>query len=121
MLYLSLFLCSKFAIAIAVLSGKVASYQHNHIPDSTEDLEGKQLDSSNSKRTDIKQLLTRKQAAAPPSCFLIFAAIPVAVSIWICSTRYVEFYHHGIDIKLHQLAPAKCREDQSEIYFAILF
>lgn len=29
---------------------------------------------------------------------LILAALPLCVAVWICSTRYAEFYHFGFDL-----------------------
>ncbi|KAK4634354.1 Lipid phosphate phosphatase 1 [Fulvia fulva] len=43
-------------------------------------------------------LWMRNAAAAPPNYLIIPALLPVAVAVYICSTRYVEFYHFGFDI-----------------------
>lgn len=43
-------------------------------------------------------LSVRNAAAAPPNYLIIPALAPVAVAVWICSTRYAEFYHFGFDI-----------------------
>lgn len=40
----------------------------------------------------------RNQAASPPLHLIIFAGIPVAAAVYICSTRFVEFYHFGFDL-----------------------
>lgn len=40
----------------------------------------------------------RNQAASPPTHLIIFAGIPVAVAVYVCSTRFVEFYHFGFDL-----------------------
>lgn len=37
-------------------------------------------------------------AAAPPNYLLIVALFPVGVAFYICSTRYVQYWHHGFDI-----------------------
>jgi len=43
-------------------------------------------------------IAARNQAAAPPVYLLIFAIIPFFASIYISSTRYSDFKHHGFDI-----------------------
>lgn len=43
-------------------------------------------------------LSVRNAAAAPPNYLILPALTPVAVAVWICSTRYAEFYHFGFDI-----------------------
>lgn len=40
----------------------------------------------------------RQQAAAPPVYLLIFASTPFFVSIFIASSRWFDFRHHGFDI-----------------------
>ncbi|KAF2173257.1 hypothetical protein M409DRAFT_17200 [Zasmidium cellare ATCC 36951] len=40
----------------------------------------------------------RNTAASPPNYLIIPALTPVAVAVYICSTRFVEFYHFGFDI-----------------------
>jgi hypothetical protein len=42
-------------------------------------------------------IAARNQAAAPPVYLLVFAIIPFA-SIYVSSTRYSDFKHHGFDI-----------------------
>lgn len=43
-------------------------------------------------------LSVRNAAASPPNYLIIPALTPVAVAVWICSTRYAEFFHFGFDI-----------------------
>jgi hypothetical protein len=43
-------------------------------------------------------IAARNQAAAPPVYLLIFAIIPFFAAIYISSTRYSDFRHHGFDI-----------------------
>jgi hypothetical protein len=40
----------------------------------------------------------RRQAAAPPLYLLIIAVVPIGTAIYISSTRYSDFRHHGFDI-----------------------
>jgi len=43
-------------------------------------------------------IAARNQAAAPPVYLLVFAIIPFFASVYIASTRYSDFRHHGFDI-----------------------
>ena len=43
------------------------------------------------------------QAAAPPVYLLALAFIPVGTAIYISSTRYSDFKHHGFDIIIGSL------------------
>ena len=43
-------------------------------------------------------IAARNQAAAPPVYLLVFAIIPFFASIYIASTRWSDFRHHGFDI-----------------------
>jgi hypothetical protein len=43
-------------------------------------------------------IAARNQAAAPPVYLLVFAIIPFFASIYISSTRWSDFRHHGFDI-----------------------
>ena len=40
----------------------------------------------------------RSQAAAAPTYLIIFPLIPICAAIYISTTRYSDFYHHGFDI-----------------------
>lgn len=71
--YLALFLCAKLAITIPFLN-----YQNM---DRNEQL-----------------VKPRKQAAAPPTYLIVFPLISIGAAIYISSTRYSDFMHHGFDI-----------------------
>ena len=45
-----------------------------------------------------EQASLRTQAAAPPMYLILFPAIPVGAAIYISSTRYSDFWHHGFDV-----------------------
>lgn len=47
---------------------------------------------------DDEIIAARNQAAAPPVYLLVIAVIPFFASIYIASTRYSDFRHHGFDI-----------------------
>lgn len=73
MTYLALFLCAKLAVTIPFLN------YHN--------LGGVQ-----------PKIPTRRQAAAPPLHLIVFPLIPICLAIYVSSTRYSDFMHHGFDI-----------------------
>ena len=112
MLYLSLFMCSKFAIAIPFLppyttsqvAGISGSEDHQLLPlsregrYSSEDTQDKSFDSRHSVATNSQHTPIRNRAAAPPNHLIIVAFIPIGIAIWITSTRFVEYYHFGFDV-----------------------
>ena len=111
LLYLSFFLCSKFAIAIPYLPSQQSAHSsslhqtnehellplhHNRDRESTE--ESRKHSDTTLGRNNIHHMSIWNQAAAPPNHLIIVAFIPVAVALYISSTRFVEFFHHGFDI-----------------------
>jgi len=120
LVYLSLFLASKLSITIPFLSPQAysrsasafmafpsrqqgysspagqhigdASYKHSY--HSTGEID------SYIGRTghDDVEIAGRNQAAAPPLYLLAIAFIPTAVAVYIASTRYSDFMHHGFDV-----------------------
>ena len=107
--YLSLFLCSKFAIAIPYLP-----LQRNAVINSAADpMSGdtEMLPMHRSERSDSKssgqplpvprpesQLPLYNSAATPPNYGLLIVLIPLGVATYIASTRYTEFWHFGFDV-----------------------
>ena len=112
MLYLSLFLCSKFAIAIpflpnhttSQLAGSPTSENHHLLPMtregrySTDDPQDQHYDTRDSHLIGKEDIPIRNRAAAPPNHLIIIAFIPIGIAIWVTSTRFVEFYHFGFDM-----------------------
>jgi membrane-associated phospholipid phosphatase len=113
LLYLTLFLCSKFAIAIPHLPLTLpASSPRPQQPENDHELLPLHANRARGESMDTKRefddagpatvtadpLSLRNAAAAPPNYLIIPALTPVAVAVWICSTRYAEFYHFGFDI-----------------------
>ena len=47
---------------------------------------------------DDAVIAARNQAAGPPVYLLVIAVLPSFASIYIASTRYSDFRHHGFDI-----------------------
>ncbi|KAK4560444.1 hypothetical protein LTR86_005640 [Recurvomyces mirabilis] len=111
LLYLTLFLCSKFSIAIPYLpiqpSGPraVSPQTQGHgalLPlheqrGGSED-EHKTDDTSAAERDNVRPVDIRGLAATPPNHLVVLAFVPIGVAIYICSTRYAQFYHHGFDV-----------------------
>jgi len=105
LLYLTLFICSKFAIAIPFLPP--SSYNQDASRTAVENRQSLSLpthevhdDSSTTSLTrDAAPVVPiRNQAAAPPVYGLILAFLPIFIATYICSTRYSDFRHMGFDI-----------------------
>ena len=113
-MYLSLFLASKFAITIPILAprpySKDNSAYHSAFPSRKQQLSqntvaevtdspNKNLHVSEFKSgTDDSLVAARNQAAAPPLYLLGIAIIPFFAAVYIGSTRFSDFRHHGFDI-----------------------
>lgn len=104
LLYLTLFLCSKFAIAIPFLPPRPYTTDtpvfepspnptHSILPTHHQNPTTKTPSASPPASVPL-----RNQAAAPPAYTLVIALIPICAAIYICSTRYSDFRHHGFDI-----------------------
>ncbi|KAF2019035.1 PAP2-domain-containing protein [Aaosphaeria arxii CBS 175.79] len=109
LLYLTLFLASKFAVAIPFLPPRPFStnpahtsavtpsnLRHNILP-----LHSKSpTDSSVLSRAypDDQIVPIRYQAAAPPVYTLVLILVPIASAIYVVSTRFTDFRHHGFDM-----------------------
>ncbi|OAP54428.1 hypothetical protein AYL99_11529 [Fonsecaea erecta] len=96
LLYLSLFICSKFAVQIPFLSPNAESGRQVSAFDEEEDLLGKE--SINTSSSHQRAYPPRNQAAAPPIYLLIIAFIPIAAAMFISVSRYFDNRHAGIDI-----------------------
>lgn len=84
LLYLSLWLAMKFSVGIPILHSdkmhisKDPSFQRGGIHDEAS--------------------ILRRQNAAPPLYLVAFILIPLAVAIYIATTRYQDGKHHGFDV-----------------------
>ncbi|KAI5369233.1 Putative phosphatidic acid phosphatase type 2/haloperoxidase [Septoria linicola] len=128
LLYLTLYFCSKFGIGLPHLpavftnqqqKGPLPSNDHELLPlhanrargtsyetkreegddsDFTHSSNAHQNQSMSTTTTTSNLLSVRNAAAAPPNYLIIPALLPIAVAVYICSTRWAEFYHFGFDI-----------------------
>jgi membrane-associated phospholipid phosphatase len=119
LIYLSLFLASKLAITIPFLAPRAFSNNYSgysafpsRTAHSRAGLSRRSAGSAGEKVEpspetdsyatpsghDDAEIAARNQAAAPPVYLLVFACIPFFTSIYISSTRYSDFRHHGFDI-----------------------
>ncbi|KAI0136286.1 PAP2 superfamily protein [Xylariales sp. AK1849] len=117
LIYLSFFLASKFAVTIPFVSpagysndsGSVAfptragggnsapykplSHGADEVSAPSDPNVAKQIASHSS-----SVLAVRRQAAAPPIYLLVLTVIPFFAAIFIASSRWFDFRHHGFDI-----------------------
>ncbi|CAI7584163.1 unnamed protein product [Penicillium glandicola] len=76
LIYLTLWLCSKFSVAFPYLPRYPVEDQR-HIDDSTS---------------------VRKRGAAPPVYLMLIAFVPTATASFIAASRWFNYRHHGFDI-----------------------
>lgn len=110
LLYLSLFLASKFSVTIPFLPPRPFSTDPAHnsaVAPSNLRSRATNLSASTNKYTagsesssavDSAVVPLRYQAAAPPLWTVIFVLVPVASAIYITSTRFTDYRHHGFDL-----------------------
>lgn len=92
MTYLTLFICSKFALRVPYL----LSYSHSSTLSNVFSAPNDSPPASEHNPSTITSI--RHQSAAPPVYLLIPALIPIGAAVYISSTRYTDFRHHGFDI-----------------------
>lgn len=100
MLYLTLFLCSKFAIIIPHLPANSLSpsSSSDYAPDQLPLHEATGSTYPHAPDPNSRKLSVRDIAASPPNHLIIVAFLPLAVALFICASRFFDFYHHGLDI-----------------------
>jgi membrane-associated phospholipid phosphatase len=112
LLYVSLFLCAKFAISIPYLP--LVSNGAQVMPNAPNDIELLPLhnppptQSSSQTKSDDSAVTNQapppislpiyNQSAAPPNHVLLLVLVPLGVATYISSTRYTEFWHFGFDV-----------------------
>ena len=115
LIYLSLFIASKLTVAIPFLGARPYSRDASHLaafPSRNEEIQqrnhialadpDKGVSTLNAELSPYGRneaiVSSRYQAAALPVYLLVFAIIPVFVSIYIASTRWSDFKNYGFDI-----------------------
>lgn len=119
LIYLTLFIASKFAITIPWLAPTVSDTGHSEssaFPSralqhraTEESYELNDRTSSNQENPNgdvpttpgqhVRHVLAaRRTAAAPPLYLLLIAAIPTFVSVFVAGSRWPDYRHHGFDI-----------------------
>ena len=103
--YFALYLCSKFAIKLPSPFPYFST--HDNVPPSVTSvpITGNAGDHTSGEKSphamSVGQASIRSfrdEAAAPPTYLLILPLIPISVAIYISSTRFSDFRHHGFDI-----------------------
>lgn len=96
LLYLSLFICAKFAVQIPFLLPHSHSHRSESMIDQREpddDDLGKDVAGQRRARHP-----PRNQAAGPPIYLLIVAFVPIATAMFISISRWFDYRHDGFDI-----------------------
>ncbi|ETS01703.1 acid phosphatase/Vanadium-dependent haloperoxidase [Trichoderma reesei RUT C-30] len=111
LLYLSLFLASKFAVTMpfvatgthshnqevhAAFPSRLGSAVEQYDDDATVPMTGKGANPTIAYNSSIQAL--RRQAAAPPVYLLVITVAPFCLAIFIAASRWFDFRHHGFDI-----------------------
>lgn len=108
LLYLTLFLASKFAVAIPFLPPRPFSTNPAHTsaitPGSNLRRAGSSILPTHHKEptsptfAEENVVPIRYQAAAPPVYSLVLILVPIGSAIYITSTRFTDYRHHGFDM-----------------------
>ncbi|KAL7927413.1 acid phosphatase/Vanadium-dependent haloperoxidase [Trichoderma austrokoningii] len=110
LLYLSLFLASKFAVTMpfvatgtstshdvhAAFPSRLSSAVEQYDDEASVPMAGKSPNQSIKYNSSIQAL--RRQAAAPPIYLLVITVAPFCLAIFIAASRWFNFRHHGFDI-----------------------
>lgn len=118
LLYLTLFLASKFSIAIPYLAPRPYSQNPAYVSAVAPSNLRKQntlpsfhkQESTLSSPSQLDEYIVpiRYQNAAPPVYTLVLVLIPVLSAIYITSTRYTDFRHFGFDMLFGTLIGVTC-------------
>lgn len=103
LLYLTFFICAKFAVQIPFLSSASSSQQFISTFDEEEDEDPDRpkhsSGSSSPTAGSVNHVLPpRNEAAAPPIYLLILAFVPVGAALYISASRWSDYRHHGFDV-----------------------
>lgn len=110
LLYLTLWLCSKFRLVWPAMSSPLQSapeavkdrellpYRNSHAFTDRNTNGTATTTATSSQDAYEERALLRSTGASAPLFLFVPALVPIAIAVYICSTRYVEFYHFGFDI-----------------------
>ncbi|KAH7414080.1 PAP2 superfamily-domain-containing protein [Phaeosphaeria sp. MPI-PUGE-AT-0046c] len=106
LLYLTLFLASKFSVAIPFLPPRPFSTNPNHtsaiapsnLKKKASMAFSKHESSLSSSYAEEYVVPIRYQNAAPPVWTLSLILVPVGSAIYVCATRFTDYRHFGFDI-----------------------
>ncbi|KAJ4515453.1 hypothetical protein HRR73_005285 [Exophiala dermatitidis] len=105
LLYLTFFLCAKFAVHIPFLPQTSTSYSRRYISTFDEEIElvqnyqaSKESSTLSNASNTRRPAPIRNEAAAPPIYLLILAFVPVGVAAFISVSRWFDYRDHGLDI-----------------------
>ena len=103
LLYLALFLSSKFAVGIPFLPPRHSTPDRPTGLDAYLGSDSSILPSHSAKEDAAEmsgpsRIPPRNQAAAPPVYLLALPLVPICTAMYITSTRYFQFFHHGFDM-----------------------
>jgi len=93
LLYLTFFLCAKFAVSIPYLAPRTHSRDHNL---ASFDLHHHHRKNEVDHHDETIPL--RNQAAAPPVYLLILAFVPIGTAFFVTVSRWSDYRHAGFDI-----------------------
>ncbi|KAL9024822.1 MAG: hypothetical protein Q9196_006229, partial [Gyalolechia fulgens] len=97
MVYLALFLAGQFGVLVPWMP--YLRQDKNQIHDGGSfPLTGARHANGTSSRTPTHAATETAKPAAPPLPSLLLLLIPICVAVYITSTRYSDFRHHGFDI-----------------------
>lgn len=88
LVYLSLILAAKFSVTIPFLAP--APFQES------------------APQHSAPRTSPRSQAAAPPLHLFVLVFVPIGAAIYIASTRYTDYKHHGFDVLFSSLEGTVC-------------
>ena len=108
LVYLTLFLASKLAVTIPFANWWSAASNHAAAVHAAFPSRGGNSSHNNDKHSEYSDGIEpeaapmvsplRRQAAAPPLYLLTLVLVPFGASIWVASSRWYDFRHHGFDI-----------------------
>jgi hypothetical protein len=95
LLYLSFFLCSKFAIGFPFIPNRLTNEPTD---DPVLPFSSRNFNSDDHQVYSQSDIPPRNRAAAPPIYLLLLPLLPIAVAIFITATRFYQFFHFGLDV-----------------------